>query len=252
MASEEERYPTQAVPRQKRQNTDHQNPPSQPIRITARGTIGSSAAEDSPPERRLFSPRYLGLLGAVLLTGTGHGMLAPLMMIYLMAKTGASIGELALAYLPAGIVWATLPEKAGRIGDRHGRRRFMLVGLLSSAAVAVMIPASAGLWPLAIMWAAEAAALSLAMPAEQATVSDLTATDVRGQAYAYYDAAYAGGLTLGPLLGGWLFDHVCHAAPFYADAVILLVAAAVVAAALRGLHNPGTGPGSAPGDRGIS
>lgn len=187
---------------------------------------------------RLFSPRYLGLLSGVLLTSIGYGMLAPLMMIYLMTKTGASIVELGLAYLPAGLVWATLPEKAGQIADHHGRRKFMILGLLTSAAVALIVPASTRLWPLAIIWAAEAAALSLAIPAEQAVVSDLTGADVRGQAYGYYDAAYATGFTLGPLLGGWLFDRVGHAAPFYADALILLVAATVIAIALRGLRNP--------------
>lgn len=202
---------------------------------------GGAAASAAVAERagaaggkRLFSPRYLGVLGAVFLTGTGNGMLAPLMMVYLMAKTGASIVELGLAYLPAGLVWAVLPEKAGQIADRHGRRKFMILGLLASAAVALIVPASAKLWPLAFIWAAEAAALSLAIPAEQATISDLTGENVRGQAYGYYDVASASGFTLGPLLGGWLFDHFSHAAPFYADAAILLLAAVVVAAALRG------------------
>lgn len=159
------------------------------------------------------------------------------MMIYLMAKTGASIVELGLAYLPAGLVWAALPERAGRVADRHGRRKFIILGLLTSAAVALVVPASTRLWPLAIIWAAEAAALSLAVPAEQAVISDLTGADVRGQAYGYYDAAYAIGFTLGPLLGGWLFDHFSHAAPFYANALILLMPAAVIAIALRGFSN---------------
>ena len=197
-----------------------------------------SPVRASSPDRRLFGPRYVGLLGGVLLTSTGYGMLAPLMMIYLMAKTGASIVELGLAYLPAGVVWAALPEKAGQIADRRGRRKFMILGLLTSAAVALIVPASTRLWPLAIVWAAEAAALSLAIPAEQAVVSDLTGADVRGQAYGYYDAAYATGFTLGPLLGGWLFDQVGHAAPFYANALILLVASAVIAVALRGFKTP--------------
>lgn len=216
-----------------------------------RRATGSAAQPEAPPasekprlatvaDRRLFTPRYLGILGGVLLTSTGYGMLAPLMMIYLMAKTGASIMELGLAYLPAGLVWAALPERAGRVADRHGRRRFIILGLLTSAAVALVVPASTRLWPLAIIWAAEAAALSLAVPAEQAVISDLTGADVRGQAYGFYDAAYAIGFTLGPLLGGWLFDHASHAAPFYADALILLMAAAVIAVALRGFSSPVT------------
>lgn len=202
-------------------------------------TLGRErATKQAPGPRGLFSRKYVAVLTVVLLTSIGNGLLAPLMMIYIMERMGSDVVQLGAAYVPAAIVWSVLPARAGKFADRYGRQPFMLLGLAASAAVAALIPSLPALWYLVVLWTAEAAALSLAIPAEQALVSDLTDERVRGRAYGFYDAAAGVGFIIGPAAGGWVFEKVSHAAPFYMDSLILLLAALIVAMALRGVVRP--------------
>lgn len=216
------------------------------------GGAAAAGGAAPPAEKRvrgprgLFSRKYFAVLGVVLFTSIGNGMLAPLMMIYIMEKMGTDVIQLGAAYVPAAIVWSVLPARAGKFADRHGRRPFMLLGLGASAAVAALIPSLPSLWYLIALWVAEAAALSMAIPAEQALISDLTDARLRGQAYGFYDMTANLGFSLGPALGGLVFEKVGHAAPFYLDSVILLLAAMVVIVALGGVPKPAPSMGSAP------
>jgi MFS family permease len=51
---------------------------------------------------------------------------------------------------------------------------------------------------------------------------------VRGTGYGLYTFASGLGFTLGPLLGGWLYDTAGHALPFYVNGVVLFIGAVLV------------------------
>ncbi len=74
----------------------------------------------------------------------------------------------------------------------------------------------------------EAIGLVAAAPAEEALVADLTGSDVRGASYGLYTFAASLGATVGPLIGGWLYDTMGQAAPFYLNGVVLLAGTAAV------------------------
>ncbi|MCJ7677233.1 MAG: MFS transporter, partial [Anaerolineales bacterium] len=57
--------------------------------------------------------------------------------------------------------------------------------------------------------------------------------DVRGTSYGLYTFAYFLGAALGPLAGGWLYDEVSPAMPFYLNTAVLTFGALLVAVALR-------------------
>jgi len=65
----------------------------------------------------------------------------------------------------------------------------MAIALATGAVVSLLIPQLQSLWPLAVLWMAEAAAFAAAVPAEEALVVDLAGGSRRGTAFGYYTAA---------------------------------------------------------------
>jgi len=67
----------------------------------------------------------------------------------------------------------------------------------------------------------------------RAFVADIAGEDTRGASYGIYTFAYFLGAAIGPLAGGWLYDNLGHAMPFYLNTAVLLAGAALVAGVLR-------------------
>jgi len=173
------------------------------------------------------------LMGIVLLTSIAYYIIGPILMIFLQDRFSTEISVLALAYLPSALIYSFLPSRMGRIADRMGRRLPMALGLLTGAIVALLLPNLENLLFLTILWAAEALAFSAATPAQEALVADLSGQESRGTAFGLYTFAYSLGSVIGPLIGGWLYDHRGYASPFYLTAATLLLGACLIALLIR-------------------
>ena len=186
-----------------------------------------------PPASRAVSRRLLTLMGIVFVTGASGAMVWPLLMIFLQDSLHAEVDGLALAYLPAALISSFLPSRMGIVSDRFGRRKPMILGLLIGAAASALIPHLRSLAALAGLWAVESAGYAASIPAERAFVADIAGEDVRGTSYGLYTFAYFLGAVIGPLAGGWLYDQVSPATPFYLNTAGLAFGAVLVAVALR-------------------
>jgi MFS family permease len=109
----------------------------------------------------------------------------------------------------------------------------MIVGLLVGALASALIPHLRSVIPLAILWAVESLGYTASVPAERAFVADIAGEDMRGTSYGLYTFAYFLGAVVGPLAGGWLYDNLGHATPFYFNTAVLFIGALLVAAVLR-------------------
>jgi len=190
-------------------------------------------ATTRPVESRPVSGQLLALMGIVFVTGASTAMVWPLLMVFLQDALGAEVWELSLAYLPAALISAYLPSRMGRIADRLGRKMPMIAGLLVGALASALIPHLRSIVPLIILWAVESLGYTASVPAERAFVADIAGEDTRGASYGLYTFAYFLGAALGPLAGGWLYDNLGHAMPFYLNTAVLLAGALLVAAVLR-------------------
>ena len=182
--------------------------------------------------RRLTRPLLI-LMGIVFLTGASAAMVWPLLMVFLEDSLGVGIAQLAFAYLPAALIGSVVPSRAGRLADRFGRRALMAVGLLIGALASALIPHLQTLGWLAALWAVESVGYAASVPAERAYVADIAGEDTRGASYGLYTFAYFLGMVVGPLVGGWLYDNVLPASPFYLNSVFLVVGAILVWTMLR-------------------
>lgn len=180
-----------------------------------------------------ISGQLLALMGIVFVTGASSAMVWPLLMVFLQDALHADVSILMWAYLPAALISAFLPSHMGRIADRLGRKLPMIAGLIAGALASALIPHLRSIAPLIILWAVESLGYTASIPAERAFVADIAGEDTRGASYGLYTFAYFLGGAVGPLVGGWLYDNLGRAMPFYLNTVVLLVGALLVATVLR-------------------
>lgn len=184
-------------------------------------------------EKEKLSKDFLKLLCIIFMSSISASMISPLIMIYLQDKFTTDVGVLAAAYVPAALVYAYLPSKLGGVSDRIGRIKPMIIGLIISGVVSLGIVGSSDIKILVALWAVESIGIVMASPAEEALVADLTGSSTRGSAYGVYLFTSSLGAVIGPILGGWLYDSLGHNIPFYINAAVLLLDAALAAVLFR-------------------
>ena len=214
--------------------------------------------EEVPPEVRVRAspaaggavpvPGFLALLPLLVIslgTATANGVTQPVLTLFLRDHFSDDLPVLLAAFLPAAVVYGVAPAPLGRLSDRVGRRRLMAAGLAAAGLVAGIFPSLPSIGALGAIWALEALCISAAVPAEGALVADLTGGDRRGRAYGFYSFAVGAGATIGPLLGGWCYDRLGHASPFYLNAILLPLSALLVLLLPLPNAERGTPPGQA-------
>jgi len=187
-------------------------PPALPVGRTPRASL------------RALVPLLLICLG----TSLANGVTQPILTLYIQQHFTVSLIGILLTFTPAGLVYGIAPAPLGRLSDRVGRKRLMVAGLALAGLVAVIFPFLPHLVLLGAFWVLEALCISAALPAEGAMVADITGGAQRGTAYGLYSFAVGSGATIGPLLGGWVYDHLSPSAPFFANAIILPLSALLV------------------------
>jgi MFS family permease len=214
-------------------------PPGRPAhdRVRARSVykllgVRQMITAASPP---VFWP-LVRLLGLACVTKASSALVSPLLLVFLQNQFTTDLWNLALAYIPAALVFGFLPAHTGRLSDRMGRMPLMAVGLGGAGLASCLLPGLPSLGWFMGCFALNALGLVVATPAQKALVGDLTRREDWGKAFGLYTFASSLGSAVGPLLGGWLYDAVGHATPFYANGILLLGSAVWVVFGLRQDH----------------
>ncbi len=133
----------------------------------------------------------------------------------------ASAGWLVIGYL---VAMASLQPITGKIGDRLGRRRLVLVGLAFFGIASLGAGLAPNLWVLLLFRILQAIAGALVLPNSVAIVREVVPEERRARAFGLIGAVVAVAAALGPPLGGLLVEAADWPAIFYINLVVVVPA----------------------------
>src|SRR5947208_1349341 len=123
---------------------------------------------------------------------------------------------------------AALLLLGGSLGDRYGRKKIYAIGVTLFALASIWCGLAPNIAQLIVARAVQGVGGALLVPGSLAIISATFSEEDRGRAIGTWSGATAITTALGPLLGGWLIEHVSWRAVFFLNvplalAVIVLV-----------------------------
>lgn len=144
-----------------------------------------------------------------------------------LGATGTDLQWFVAAY---SLAFAAALLPGGMLGDRFGRKRLLLIGLaifgVASIACAFAPSSAAFIAARAVLGVGAA----IIVPMVLGVLPVVFSPQERPKAVAIVTAATAGGIALGPILGGWLLSNYWWGSVFLINVPVVLVALVAVAA----------------------
>jgi len=185
--------------------------------------------------RKLFPLLALPIFSAML----GVGIIVPLLPLYAQSfgATGIWLGLIVASF---SISRAILMPIIGRLSDRKGRKRFILIGLLTYSIISLGYIWADSIPQLILIRLIQGVAGAMIVPIAQAYVGDVSPEGEEGKWMGYFNAAFFAGFGFGPLMGGVLTDHFGMTAAFYTMGGLNLLAFVIVLLFLPEIKHPKT------------
>ena len=111
----------------------------------------------------------------------------------------------------------------GSLGDHYGRRRIFLIGIAVFASASAACGFAATIGQLIAFRAFQGLGAALLIPGSLAIISSSFSENERGRAIGTWSGFSAITTGIGPLLGGWLIEHVSWRAVFFINLPIALL-----------------------------
>jgi EmrB/QacA subfamily drug resistance transporter len=146
---------------------------------------------------------------------------------------GASISGLEWTINGYTLSFAVLLATGGRLGDIFGRRRMFLIGVVIFALSSATAGLAAGATDLVVSRVAQGVGAALMMPGTLSIITDAFPAHERGKAMGTWAGVSALALAIGPVLGGFLTEHVSWRAIFYLNVPVAIAAVTATLFAVR-------------------
>ena len=123
---------------------------------------------------------------------------------------------------------AALLLAGGSLGDHFGRKRIYTIGVSLFALASIWCGLAPNINQLIMARAAQGVGGALLVPGSLALISASFDEDNRGKAIGTWSGFTAITAAIGPVMGGWLIEHVSWRAVFFINAPIALIVLALV------------------------
>src|SRR5690242_1178030 len=111
----------------------------------------------------------------------------------------------------------------GSLGDHYGRRKIFLIGVALFATASAACGLAASVQQLIVARAVQGLGAALLVPGSLAIISNSFSETERGRAIGTWSGFSAITTGAGPLLGGWLIEHVSWRAVFFINVPLAFV-----------------------------
>ena len=146
---------------------------------------------------------------------------------------GASISGLEWTINGYTLSFAVLLATGGRLGDIFGRRRMFLIGVVLFAFSSATAGFAQGAADLVASRVLQGVGAALMMPGTLSIITDAFPAHERGKAMGTWAGVSALALAVGPVLGGFLTEHVSWRAIFYLNIPVAIGAVTATLFAVR-------------------
>lgn len=169
-------------------------------------------------DKKIFITLFFSLFATV----TGVGIVVPLLPVYA-HNLGAGGLYIGLIFGSFSLSRTFLLPYFGRLSDRTGRKPIIVVGLLGYALVSVAFLLSTKMSQLILIRFFQGMASAMIMPVIQAYVGDIAPAGREGYVMGIFNVSLFVGLSIGPLIGGVLNDHLSFESSFICMGVLSLM-----------------------------
>lgn len=141
----------------------------------------------------------------------------------LQSNLNATVSEVQWVVESYALLLAGFLLLGGSLGDQFGRRRIFMLGVVLFTLASVWCGLAATIQQLIIARAGQGFGAALLVPGSLALISASFAEKERGRAIGTWSGFTAITAAIGPLLGGWLIEHVSWRAVFFINLPIAVV-----------------------------
>jgi EmrB/QacA subfamily drug resistance transporter len=146
----------------------------------------------------------------------------------LQTKLNATVVDVQWVVEAYALFLAALLLVGGSLGDHYGRKRIYTIGVVIFALSSVWCGLAANIQQLIIARAAQGVGGALLVPGSLAIISASFKAEARGKAIGTWSGFTAITAAIGPVLGGWLIEHVSWRAVFFINVPLALTVLALV------------------------
>jgi len=151
---------------------------------------------------KIFGVLFFSLFTAV----TGVGIVVPLLPVYA-HELGAGGFAIGLIFGSFSLSRTFSLSYFGKKSDEHGRRPYIVSGLLAYTFISLAFMLSSSVTALIAIRFFQGIASAMMMPVIQAYVGDITPPGREGTTMGLFNVAMFFGLSIGPVLGGYINDR---------------------------------------------
>ena len=173
-------------------------------------------------------PREVWYICLAILVNRAGTMVLPFLTLYLTVNRQLSPGIAGLALTIYGICSIIIAPLAGRLSDRFGGLRIMKLSLIMSGSILFVFPfvkSTLGIYLICGLWAMLSEAFR---PPSMATIGELAGPERRKAAFVLSRLAINLGMSIGPVIGGFLAMYSFKLL-FYVDGSTSLLAGLLLA-----------------------